>query len=1088
MHSTLLAQRCLQPKSGKRFTAISSEFTGNYFIQIQSQLRRNLLITLSLILLSIGSLVAQSAVEWDKVVGRSFSIATNTSDGGIMLGTTNSFNYVIAKFNASGVKEWEKTFVGNNNDQLTDVIQTADGGYLLGGNSNSNAGLDKSEDAYWGQGNDFWIIKISANGTKQWDKTYGGTRNETLAAMKQTPDGGYILGGSSSSGISDVKTESSKDQENDYWVIKINASGTRQWDRTLGGTSSDELNSLELTASGGYILGGTSFSGISGNKTASLKGLTDYWVVQLSANGSKQWDKTYGGQQYDNLQSVIRTSDGGFLLGGQSQSPNGADKTEATAGGSDFWIIKVDSDGEKLWDKTLGGTEYETLRSINRTSDGGFLIAGYSDSGVSGNRKSARKGMMDFWIVKLTSTGAKSWDQAIGAGANSTNFLISALPAYDGGYYLCGTTDSYDAGSDKADAGSGTWIVKLLSESNKKKLFFSASTLEFVNTGSTTTPAQIVNLTASTGTPAVTLSKSLSPWLTLPTPALGANAFKVNVAGVYPGIFKGVVNATAPGYARALMTVNLQVNDVTTPPTLNRIGNKELLAGQILTFTATATAALGQTKTYTLRNAPQGAAIDTASGNFRWILPQIAGVYRFTVRVSSNTTPVLYDEETIAVTVLNPVDVADIRINAGGGGYTAADGRFFEADRYYGGVDRTSTIVEGDILNTTDDALYQSGRSSENFNYAIPVQNGTMKVTLHFAETFWGVYPGREGKAGQRLFNVNAEGGNKLASYDIFARAGGSLKAVKETFEVEVIDNMLNLDFRALADKARLCAIEVEFIKPLFTVAAVADSYVRYGVYGGTNYGKESRLNVKETGIVDQNRSTYIKFSLAEFRNITSAKVRLTGRNVEGGSSNVVIGVTGLENDNWTETGITGNNVPTGIETTLGKFDVANNQSNYTVDITEFAKSQLAGNKFLTIRLQDLSRRNRRVELFSRENLIDVPKLIITTTEPVGSAARLAGEETAAENSEGSNESSVIYPNPVRTQFTLQVGNQHQEAVSLQLVNEAGRIYPVKTNEVLHAGTKAEVNIADLALHEGVYLLKVQSVSRSEILKVLVIK
>ena len=727
------------------------------------------------------------------------------------------------------------------------------------------------------------------------------------------------------------------------------------------------------------------------------------------------------------------------------------------------------------------------MKSIKQATDGGYIIAGESESEISGNKKSARKGKSDYWIVKLSSKGTNLWDQSIGAGTNSTSKLIGAFLAFDGGYLLCGNTDSYDAGNDKAESGSGTWIVKLLSESNTKKLSFSANSIVYINSGNTTTPAQSVNLTANTGKPAVTLRKSFSAWLNLPTPSLGVLPFKVDPSGLYPGNFKAVVNATAPGYARALMTVNLQVNDVTTPPTLNRIGNKELLAGQTLAFTATATAALGQTKTYSLIDAPQGATIGAASGEFKWVLPQVAGVYQVTVKVSSNTTPVLSDLETITVNVLNPLNVTPIRINAGGGNYTASDGRYFEADRYYGGVDRISSVPDVDILNTTDDELYRSGRCSEYFNYDIPVQNGIMKVTLHFAEIYWGVYSNRTGKPGQRVFSVNSEGVNKLGDCDIFSKAGGPLKAVKETFEVHVIDGHLNIEFRVSRDKARLSAIEVEFIKPLAQLALspVEDAYVRYGVNAGTNFGKESHLDVKATSPADLNRTSFIKFSLADFTDVTSAKVRLAGRNVEGNTT-ILMGMTGLDNDNWTETGINGSNAPTGVITTLGSFEVTGSQSYFEVDITEFAKAQLAGDKVLTIQLQDLSIRNRRVEFYSRESISDAPILIVATTEPVGSAARLAGEETSNDVSEPETESSVIYPNPVRTRFMLQVGNQHQEDVSLQLVSEAGRIYPVRTNEVLHAGTKAEINIADLALNEGIYLLKVQSVSKSEILKVMI--
>ncbi|GGB81850.1 CBM96 family carbohydrate-binding protein [Dyadobacter sediminis] len=1081
MHSHVLTQRFRYPEKVNRSPAASRLSAGH----CPAQLWRFLIFSLSL-LLSITSLVAQPAVEWDKIVGRGLYLATPTSDGGLIAGVSNESDYLIFKFNASGVKEWEKSYVGNKSDQLSAIIQTSDGGYLLGGSSNSDAGIDKSQDSYWAESNDFWIVKVSANGTKQWDKTFGGTGNDVLTTMKQATDGGYIIGGSSNSGISDVKSEGSKGEYNDYWVIKISSSGNRQWDRTIGGAKSDELYSIDLTNSGGYILGGTSYSNISGDKTVDSKGNSDYWIVQLSANGSKQWDRTIGGISYDNFLSVQRTADGGFILGGFSQSPTGADKSENLIGVIDFWIVKVNSDGIKQWDRTLGGKEWELLRSVIQTSDGGFIIAGNSESFKSGSKTVSRKGKSDYWIVKIGPDGKKIWDQSFGAGAGSTSQLFGAFPAYDGGYWLCGNTDGYDAANDKADSGSGTWFVKLLAESNTRKLSFSATSLEFTNTGNTTTPPQTVNLTANTGTTAVSVKKSFSAWLNLPTASLGSLSFKVDPSGIFPGNFKTVVNATAPGYARALMTVNLRVNDVTTPPTLEPIGNKELLAGQTLSFTATATAALGQTKTFSLVNAPAGAAIDSASGFFKWIVPQDAGVYPITVRVSSNTSPVLFDEETIGVKVNIPIDNTAIRINAGGSGYTTPDGRYFEADRYYGGMDRASSVKDVDILNTTDDEIYRSGRCSDKFNYAIPVRNGTMKVTLHFAEIFWGVYPNRDGKPGQRVFNVNAEGVNKLANYDIIARAGGPLRAVKESFEVQVIDGYLNLDFLALRDKPRVSAIEVEFLSPLteVTLWPVADAYVRYGTNSGTNYGKES-LRVKATSPADWDYTSYIKFSLDDLVEIKSAKIRLFGGNVES-NKRVRIGVIGVDNDDWTEMGINGNNAPTGVTATLGSFESERNRKHFEVDITEFAKAQLGKDKVLTLQLKDISTRNNIVWFNSREASRDAPKLILTANRAVSSASRMESEVALDEISEPETESSVIYPNPVRSRFTLQISNQHRENIALEIINEAGRAYPVKTTDALHAGTRAEVNIADLALDKGMYLLKVQSAAKSEVLKLIV--
>ncbi|GGB78619.1 hypothetical protein GCM10011325_02670 [Dyadobacter sediminis] len=1041
-------------------------------------------------------MIAQPAIEWDKTYEPvSYfmpSVVVSTQDGGIIVGrslNSTASNYSVGKYNAAGDKEWDKIFGGERRDVLSAIIQTTDGGYLLGGTSGSNKSQDKSENSY--SGADYWIIKISADGSKQWDKTFGGSDIDNLSTLKQTADGGYILGGSSISPRDGTKSEVNKGNY-DYWIVKITSNGTKQWDKTIGGSGGENLVYVDQTAAGNYILGGYSNSNKSGDKTSGNPGFVDYWIVQLSKDGLKQWDKSFGGNAQDFLVSMDRTSDGGYILGGNSSSTNAMDKSEPNRGLRDFWVVKINANGEKQWDKTIGGEKEDHLKSIKQTADGGYLIGGDSQSGKSGNKTEARKGESDYWIVKLNPAGTIAWNKTIGGAANSSSKLLAAIPERDGGYLLCGNTTSVDAGNDKTafSSGGGLWVVKLVSETNSKALAFSSGTLDFVNSGSFTTPAQSVTLSANSGTPVVNLKKTRAAWLTLPAPARGALPFSVSPAGLSPNSYSTVVTATAPGYARALLMVHFTVNDITTAPVLEPIGNRKLTLGDTLAFTAKASSASGQTKLFSLVGAPQGATIGASSGVFSWA-PQVSGIYQFVVKVSIAGLPQLSDEETIIVDVPNPSGIATIRINAGGGAYTTADGRVFEADKYYDGVDRTSAIADRNILNTDDDELYRSGRSSDYFDYNVPVTNGVVKVTLHFAEIYWGVYPGRPDEKNRRLFHVTAEGLAKLNNYSIIDRAGGALRAVQETFEVEVTDGILNLAFRPTAemrDKPRVSAIEVEFLGSVSTVtlSPVADGYVSYGTNANTNYGNETELNVKNTNVPELRRVSFLKFSLADFSDISSAKFRIYGYNYQA-DTRVGLNLIGLDNDNWTEAGITANNAPGGVINTLGTLSVTRKPEYFEIGITEFAKAQFARDKMLTLRI-DEAFGGKRILFNSRENAVNKPELIINTAGPVGSAARLAAEEVIMTTVETSSENSVIYPNPVHTQFILQIGNQHQKEVSLKLYDEAGRAHPIQTPEMLHAGTRAEISIADLSLDEGIYHLKVQSVSKSEMLKVMVIK
>src|SRR5688572_19380298 len=210
---------------------------------------------------------------------------------------------------------------------------------------------------------------------KLWDKTLGGSGAESLSMVRQTPDGGFILGGHSNSGISGDKSQASPGG-NDYWVVKVDASGNKTWDKTFGGSGEESFRTLQPTADGGYIIGGYSNSALSGDKSQASKGGFDYWVIKLDASGNKTWDKTFGGSAEEKLFSVQQTADGGYILGGTSASGLNGDKSQASQGGNDYWVVKLDASGNKIWDKTFGGSTAEDLYNLQQTADGGYILGG----------------------------------------------------------------------------------------------------------------------------------------------------------------------------------------------------------------------------------------------------------------------------------------------------------------------------------------------------------------------------------------------------------------------------------------------------------------------------------------------------------------------------------------------------------------------------------------------------------------------------------------------------------------------------------------------------------------------------------------
>ena len=314
------------------------------------------------------------------------------------------------------VKQLDKDFGGYSTDDLYSFQQTSDGGYILGGTSVSGIGGDKTQPS-WG-GGDYWIVKTDSIGNKQWDKDFGGTSIEWLFSVQETADGGFILGGYSYSDSSGDKTQNAWGTSGDYWIVKTDSLGNKQWDKDFGGYSIDDLTSLQQTSDGGYILGGYSVSEIGGDKTQpnwDPSGNTeDYWIVKTDSLGNKQWDKDFGGTNYDYFCSFQQTIDGGYILGGYSNSGIGGDKTQPSWGLWDYWIVKTDPLGNKLWDKDFGGTNDEGFfGNISQTADGGYLLAGSSYSDSSGNKTENNLGSEQTWIVKTDSLGIKQWDKTL---------------------------------------------------------------------------------------------------------------------------------------------------------------------------------------------------------------------------------------------------------------------------------------------------------------------------------------------------------------------------------------------------------------------------------------------------------------------------------------------------------------------------------------------------------------------------------------------------------------------------------------------------------------------------------------------------
>ncbi len=435
-----------------------------------------------IIFLSLQQICFAQKILWQKTIGAdqgdNLRDMIQTSDGGFLLGglspsnlsgdkTEGNIGYGdiwVVKINSTGSIQWDNTIGGNFADGLTRMKQTSDMGFILVGYSESNISGDKSENTF---GNaDAWVIKLDSLGNVKWDKTFGGSGSDYSSSVEQTKDKGYIIGGSSSSPISGNKTDSCRGSD-DFWVLKLDSVGTIIWQKTIGGASVERIQAIRQTPDGGYICGGFSYSDASPEKTENSMGVDDYWIVKLDSVGNVQWQNTIGGNKSDVLLSLELTPDKGYLLGGESSSDISGDKSEVNLSLSvsvdDFWIIKLDSNGTILWQNTIGGDNTDNFSSLKLTDDGGSIITGRSYSGISGDKTEdgIAPSQSEYWVLKLDSLGNIQWQNTIQAYLDDVPFAILQTSA--GGFLVGGTSNSF-ATADKSQNSKGTydyWILML---------------------------------------------------------------------------------------------------------------------------------------------------------------------------------------------------------------------------------------------------------------------------------------------------------------------------------------------------------------------------------------------------------------------------------------------------------------------------------------------------------------------------------------------------------------------------------------------------------------------------------------------------
>jgi hypothetical protein len=352
--------------------------------------------------------------------------------------TTNVNDYWLLKLDAEGQLEWNKTYGGSKDDRGQSVIQTTDGGYAMVGYAMSSDGDGSNNEGF----HDNWILKIDALGELEWEKSFGFSGHDHSYDLVQTADGGFFFVGfldvisSGGQGSTSKRNSLTRHGVGEFWGTRLDAKGNLLWRRYFGGTNNDRAHSVVQADDGGFIMAG--FSESVDSDISLSKGSYDFWVVKVDAKGEFVWERSYGGSGIEVSYDIAKTSDNAYVITGHTFSSD--EQVAKNNGVSDIWLIKIDDSGALLWERTYGGTRYDTAQSISLTGDGGFVISGNSRSSDMDVTKNA--GENDIWILKTDSDGDLIWQQTYGGSELDSGY--DALEREDGSILVVGSSPSTD--------------------------------------------------------------------------------------------------------------------------------------------------------------------------------------------------------------------------------------------------------------------------------------------------------------------------------------------------------------------------------------------------------------------------------------------------------------------------------------------------------------------------------------------------------------------------------------------------------------------------------------------------------------------
>ncbi len=363
---------------------------------------------------------------------------SNSVDGDLSEKTLPVNDYWLLKLDAGGELQWSKTYGGSKDDRGQSLVQTRDGGYAITGYAKSSDGDGSNNEGF----HDNWILKLDATGTIEWERSYGFSGHDHSYDILQTDDGGFFFIGflditaARADGYTEKGNTLTRHGVGEFWGTKIDAMGNVEWRKYFGGTNNDRAHAVVQADDGGFVMAG--FSESDDFDISNTKGSYDFWVLKISASGNLVWERSYGGSGIEISHDIAKAGDNTYVVTGNTFSTD--TDVSKNHGESDIWLIKIDDNGNLIWERTFGGTEFDAGQGVRLSSDGGFLISGNSKS--TDGDASVNAGENDLWLVKTDAAGTILWEQTF--GGSGLDYGFDVLENRDKSIVLVGETASPD--------------------------------------------------------------------------------------------------------------------------------------------------------------------------------------------------------------------------------------------------------------------------------------------------------------------------------------------------------------------------------------------------------------------------------------------------------------------------------------------------------------------------------------------------------------------------------------------------------------------------------------------------------------------